>query len=246
MQKFFVENNQIKNDFVEIVGEDVNHIVNVLRLQKQDEIIICNKEKKRSYQTKILEIEKEKVICQIINQIKQTTESNVHVTIFQGLPKADKMEYIIQKSTELGVEKIVPVSMTRSIVKIIGKDENKKRERWQKIAEVAAKQSKRDMIPEIKNIQTISQIADEINNFDLFLVAYEDEKEITLKSVLQRIEDKNSINIGIVIGPEGGIEVKEVQELQQKGAKVITLGKRILRTETASLCVLSNIMYELT
>lgn len=246
MQKFFVETNQIKQSNIEILGEDVNHIANVLRLQKEDEIIICNKDENISYQTKITRIEKEKITCQIIQKIEETTESNIHVTIFQGLPKADKMEYIIQKSTELGVRRIVPVAMTRSIVKISGKDEKKKIERWNKIAEVAAKQSKRDIIPEVSNIQNICQITDEINKFDLFLIAYENEKETTLKSVLETMKNKEEIiRIGIVIGPEGGIEGKEVKTLQEKGAKVITLGNRILRTETASLCILSNIMYEL-
>lgn len=246
MQKFFVETNQIKQSNIEILGEDVNHIANVLRLQKEDEIIICNKDENISYQTKITRIEKEKITCQIIQKIEETTESNIHVTIFQGLPKADKMEYIIQKSTELGVRRIVPVAMTRSIVKISGKDEKKKIERWNKIAEVAAKQSKRDIIPEVSNIQNICQITDEINKFDLFLIAYENEKETTLKSVLETMKNKEeTIKIGIVIGPEGGIEEKEVKTLQEKGAKVITLGNRILRTETASLCILSNIMYEL-
>ena len=149
MQKFFVENSQIKNDIVEIIGNDVNHISNVLRLQKQDKIIICNKEENKSYQAIITEIEKEKVTCQIEKIIEETTESNVHITIFQGLPKADKMEYIIQKATEIGVNEIIPISMTRSIVKIKESEATKKIERWQKIAEVAAKQSKRDRIPTI-------------------------------------------------------------------------------------------------
>lgn len=246
MQKFFVETNQIKEEKIEIIGEDVNHIANVLRLQKEDEIIICNKDENISYQAGIIKIEKDKVTCEIIEKIEETTESNIHVTIFQGLPKADKMEYIIQKSTELGVRKIIPVAMTRSIVKLNGKDAIKKIERWNKIAEVAAKQSKRDIIPEVGMIQGIHQVAEKINEFDIFLIAYENEKEVTLKSVLRTIKlEQNNVKIGIVIGPEGGIEPKEVEELQEKGAQIITLGNRILRTETASLCILSNIMYEL-
>ncbi len=242
MQKFFVDTKQIKNDRIEIIGEDINHIVNVLRLQKEDEILICNKEENKSYQTKIVEINPEKVICQIIKPIQETTESNIQITIFQGLPKSDKMEYIIQKATELGASEIIPVSMTRSIVKINEKDEIKKIQRWQKIAEVAAKQSKRDKIPEVGKVQKIENI--EVEKYDLFLIAYEEEKENTLKSILKKVEKKENLHIGVAIGPEGGLEPKEVEKLKEKGGISITLGNRILRTETASICIVSNIFYE--
>ena len=245
MQKFFVETNQIKNDTVQIIGDDVKHIAKVLRLQEGDVIIVCDKNQKISYQAHITNIEKEKVICNIETTVEQQTESKVQVTIFQGLPKADKMEYIIQKAVELGAEKIVPVSMARSIVKIKGQDGEKKILRWQKIAEGAAKQSKRDQIPMVDTIKTIEEVERQIPEFDLFLVAYEEEKGHTLKEVLQSVKQKQEIRIGVVIGPEGGIDSREVETLRQQKAKTVTLGNRILRTETASLCILSNIMYEL-
>ena len=204
MPKFFVENNQINNGTIIITGEDVNHIVNVLRLQKQDDILVCDKEEGVTYKTKITEIEKEQVYCKIVEKLNETTESNVKVTIFQGLPKFDKMEYMIQKATELGVIKIVPVAMRRCVVKLNMKDEEKKIDRWQKIAEVAAKQSGRDRIPKIENVIKFEKIRDKIEEFDLFLVAYEEEQQLTLREVLQSVHMKTlNLKIGIVIGPEG-------------------------------------------
>ena len=253
MPKFFVENSQIKNELIEIQGEDVNHISNVLRLQKEDIITITDKDTSNSYNTYIVELNKEKVICKIIEKIEDTTESKVRVTIFQGLPKADKMELIIQKTTELGVNKIVPVSMKRCIVKLEGKDSIKKIERWRKIAEVASKQSGRDVIPNIENVENIKKVCENIKYFDLFLVAYENEKENSLKNELTNFkinlskekEECVEYKIGILIGPEGGIDIEEINLLKEAGAKTVSLGKRILRTETAPITMLSNIIYEL-
>lgn len=248
MPKFFVNSNQIKNEKICIIGEDVNHIVNVLRLKIGDEIFVCDKDIGMTYNSKIIEILKENVWCEIKEKLEKTTESTVDVTIFQGLPKADKMEYIIQKSTELGVKTIIPVAMKRCIVKLDKKDETKKIERWQKIAEVASKQSGRDIIPTIESVENINYIKENISQFDLVIIAYEEEKIVTLKDELIKLKDtytKNSkLKVGVVIGPEGGLDKEEVEILKQRGAKVITLGERILRTETASLTILSNIIYE--
>lgn len=152
------------------------------------------------------------------------------------------MELIIQKTTEIGVKKIVPVAMERSIVKLNEKDAKKKIERWQKIAEVAAKQSKRDIIPKIENVIKISDLCSEISQYDLFIVAYEDEKEIMLKQILK--QNKETKKIGVLVGPEGGIDGKEIEKLVENGAKIVSLGKRILRTETAPITIASNIVYE--
>lgn len=251
MAKFFVKEEQIQQDQVKIQGEDVNHIVNVLRLKKKDDIIINNTDTGVSYYTEIVEINKENVICKIKEEIEETTESNIHVTIFQGLPKADKMEYIIQKTTELGVKEIIPISMKRCIVKLDEKDKVKKIQRWQKIAEVASKQSQRDHIPNIQEPKIIQDVCDQINKFDIFLVAYENEENISLKNELKKQKEQRNINkkdiikIGILIGPEGGIDIDEIEKLKESGAKIVSLGKRILRTETAPLAMLSNILYEL-
>lgn len=244
MYKFFVPQEQIENGEIIIVGEDINHIVNVLRLKKSEKIIVCNKDCGISYITEIIELNNDYVKCKIISEESISYESRVNVDIFQGLPKADKMEYIIQKSTELGVKNIYPVEMERCIVKIDKKSEFKKIERWQKIAEVAAKQSKRDIIPEIKNIINLEKICQNIENYDKILVAYENENKKTLKDELKKLDKSKKLNIGIVIGPEGGLSEQEVNKLMVNGANVITLGKRILRTETASLVILSDIMYE--
>jgi len=223
----------------------VNHIKNVLRCQKGEHIEICNSETSKNYLCEINKIEKEEIECNILENLRSNVETDIKVTIFQGLPKADKMEYIIQKSVELGAYDITPVEMKRCIVKLNEKDKEKKIQRWQKIAEVAAKQCKRDIIPKINNITNVKLICNIIQNYDIILVAYEKEKERTLKSELKKIKEYNQKNIGIIIGPEGGLEEDDVKLLEESGAKVITLGNRILRTETVALNVLSNIMYEL-
>lgn len=223
----------------------MNHIKNVLRCQKGEHIEICNSETSKNYLCEINKIEKEEIECNILKNLRSNVETDIKVTIFQGLPKADKMEYIIQKSVELGAYDITPVEMKRCIVKLNEKDKEKKIQRWQKIAEVAAKQCKRDIIPKINNITNVKLICNIIQNYDIILVAYEKEKERTLKSELKKIKEYNQKNIGIIIGPEGGLDEDDVKLLEESGAKVITLGNRILRTETVALNVLSNIMYEL-
>ncbi len=244
MPKFFVKNNQIENNTIQILGTDVNHIKNVLRLKENDEIEICDSDEQQSYLCKIIELEESFVKCDIVNKIEESRESNIEVTIFQGLPKADKMELIIQKSVELGAYDITPVEMARCVVKLNDKDKTKKIERWNKISEVAAKQSQRDIIPKINNIIKISELANIISQYDGIILAYEKEKDYTIKQELQKLKTQQAQKIGIVIGPEGGLEEKEVEMLKNNGASVITLGKRILRTETVALNVLSNIIYE--
>ena len=250
MPKFFVENNQIKNDTIYIKDKDVNHIKKVLRKNIEDEITICNKNTKQDYLCKITNIEENEITCKILKELETNVESNIEVSIFQGLPKADKMELIIQKSVELGVHDITPIEMKRCVVKLKEKDKTKKIERWQKISEVAAKQCGRNYIPKINNIENLKEISEKIKDYDAVLVAYEEEKENTLKNELKLLkkdnqENNKKIKIAIVIGPEGGIDKEEINALEKNGAKIITLGKRILRTETVALNVLSIIMYEL-
>lgn len=251
MPKFFVKQEQIEENKIIIQGQDVNHIKKVLRAKIGDELQICNSDKGENFLCDIEKIEIENIICNIKEKIEEQIESNVEVTIFQGLPKADKMEYIIQKSVELGVYDITPVEMKRCVVKLDDKDKVKKVDRWQKISEVAAKQCGRDIIPKINNVINIKKVCDFIKNYDIVLVAYENEKQNSLKEQLKNIKNTlmtandRKIRIGIVIGPEGGLEEHDVQLLNDNGAKIITLGKRILRTETVALNVLSIIMYEL-
>ena len=248
MPKFFVKEEQIQENQIIILGQDVNHIKKVLRAKIGDELQICNSQNGENFLCEIDNLEEEKIICQIKEKIQEQVESNIEVTIFQGLPKADKMEYIIQKSVELGVYDITPVEMKRCVVKLNEKDKSKKIERWQKIAESAAKQCGRSFIPEVKHLINVKEICNWINEYDVIIVAYENEKENTLKQQLkeikQQINDNSIVKIGIVIGPEGGFEESDIKLLKESGAKIVTLGDRILRTETVALNVLSIIMYE--
>ena len=243
MSKFFVKENQINNDKIHILGEDVNHIANVLRMKKEDEVQICNQETGENYITKIMSFSKDEIECEIVKKIIETVESNVDITLLQGIPKFYKMELIIQKNTEVGVKKIVPVLMERTVVKLDEKTANKKIERWQKIAEVAAKQSMRDINPEIENIIKLQDITKQ--DYDVVLVAYENEEKNMLKQELKKLQGKDRYKIAIVIGPEGGISEKEIEILKNMGASFVSLGKRILRTETAGIVMSGNIMYEL-
>ena len=245
MYKFFVNEEQIENDKVNIVGEDINHIKNVLRLSVGEEICVCNKETSKSFLCKIVEFNSNMALCEILEEVPDTTEANTYIHIFQGLPKADKFECIIEKCTEIGVKEITPVVMKRSIVKLDEKDKVKKLDRWQKIAEVAAKQSKRDSILKVNNVINFQNIFENIKDYDILLVAYEEEKETTLKKVLKEVKEKENLKVAVIIGPEGGIDKSEINLCKENGFTAVTLGKRILRTETAPLVISSNILYEL-
>lgn len=245
MPKFFIQASQMQDDKITLIGEDVKHIANVLRKQIGDEINICNIVTSENYLCQIKDINKEKIECNVIKKLQSEAEPNTEITIFQGLPKAEKMELIIQKCTELGAKSFVPVEMERCVVKLDSKTQAKKIERWQKIAETAAKQSGRDAIPTVEKLINLQKVCNLIQKYDIVLLAYENEKNTTLKQVLKQIDKKQNLKIGVIIGPEGGIAEKEVQLLQNAGAKIITLGNRILRTETVGLVMTGILMYEL-
>lgn len=245
MHKFFVNQNQINNNMVRIIGDDVNHLKNVLRIKEEQKIDICNIDTNITYRCKIEELNDNDITCSIIQVVDIKTESDVEIHIFQGLPKADKMELIIQKSVELGAKKIFPVAMKRCIVKFDEKTTKKKINRWQEISKTASEQSKRDMIPTVENLINVNEICNLIKNYDIMLLAYEEEKTNFLKEELKKLQGNKKLKIGIIIGPEGGLEPEEAQKLKENGAKVITLGNRILRTETVALILTGIIMYEL-
>lgn len=247
MPKFFVNQEQIIDNQIKIIGQDVNHIKNVLRLEIGKNICVCEKETSKSYNCVIKQIEKEFVLCKKIEEILESSETKTYIHIFQGLPKADKLEWVIEKCTEIGVKEITPVVMKRTIVKLEGKDRSKKIARWRKIAEVAAKQSGRDKILAINDIINFKNIFEKLKEYDIVLIAYENEKNNTLKRVLKDIDkEKKSIKIAVLIGPEGGIDDSEINLIKETDKfDIITLGKRILRTETAPLVVSSNIIYEM-
>ena len=240
---FYVKNNQINEDKIKIIGDDVNHLKNVLRYKVGDKLEICDECAKRYY-TEVKNITNEEIELNILDINEDSKEMNVKVTLYQGLPKSDKMELIIQKCTELGISEIVPILTERVVVKIDEKNENKKIERWNKISLEAAKQSGRQAIPKIENIVNLENIIENLSKYDIVIVPYECEKDNTLKAILKNI-NKEIKSIAIVIGPEGGFSDKDIDTLERcTNMKKVSLGKRILRTETAGIATMAMILYE--
>lgn len=245
MSTFYVKNSQINDGKIEITGEDYRHLKNVLRYKIEDDLEVCDENETR-YQTKIVQFSENCAICEIQNIISGTTESPMNVTLYQGLPKSDKLEQIIQKTTEMGVCEIIPVAMERSIVKIDEKNVAKKLERWNKIALEASKQSGRQKVPTVQEPIKFKNIIENILKYDIVLLLYENEKSVTIKEAIKRENHKLGENIAILIGPEGGFSLEEVEILSKyKNVQVVTVGPRILRTETAGLAALAMIVYEL-
>lgn len=246
MPKFFVNSEQINNNEIKIIGNDVNHIKNVLRLSINDKIKICDKDEHVNYNCRISNIDNEYVITQIIDEEKSNVEAKTQIHVFQGLPKGDKLEFIIEKLTEIGVKELTPVAMKRSVVKLQEKDKQKKMVRWNKIAEVAAKQSGRDEILKINDVINYKNIFNYLKDYDIVLLAYEKEEKLTLKKALSKLDKTKENKVAVLIGPEGGFDDIEIEQAKQNSlVNIVTLGKRILRTETAPLVISSNILYEL-
>lgn len=245
MYNFFVNENQKLNDKYVITGTDFNHIKNVLRMTVGDTFLVS--ENGISNLCEIECFDNESVVAKIIEENYNDTNLPIKIYLFQGLPKGDKMELIIQKTVELGVEGIIPVEMNRCVVKLDDKKKKSKVSRWQTISESAAKQSKRNTIPPIYDVLTYKQAMEKAKDMDLFLVPYESKNGMEdTKTALSQI--KSGMSVGILIGPEGGFDEKEVELAFENGGKVVSLGKRILRTETAaiasvSMCMLYAEMY---
>ena len=243
MPRFFVERENISENTIAITNTDVAHITRVLRMNIGDSLIICDG-MGNDYEAEISQINENSIECEIISKTKSDTEPCVKVTLFQCLLKASKMEYIIQKTTELGISKIVPCASMRCVVKLDGKKaEAKKQERWQKIAVEAAKQCGRGIIPEVAMPLTLNDAFQCAKDFDLFFVPYECEEQTNIKSVLTSVNEPK--NVAFIIGPEGGFDPSEIDMIKASGIKTVTLGKRILRTETAGEAVLAMTMYEI-
>lgn len=243
MHKFFVSESSINDNIATITGDDVKHIYKVLRLKIGDKININNCIGKE-FLAEIESIDKTMVTCKIIEDTNMNNESNIKIHLYQGLPKAAKMELIVQKGTELGIMSVTPVITERVIVKN-ELSESKKIERWNKIALEACKQSKRTIIPKVKNIVKFNEFLDEVKKFDLIVVPYENEKNHGIKNMIMKLEVKQINTIAIMVGPEGGFEDEEIKQLEEIGAYIVTLGPRILRTETAGFVCSSLLMYEL-
>jgi 16S rRNA (uracil1498-N3)-methyltransferase len=241
MNRSFVDKTNINlKEMVATVDDkgDCKHIVKVLRLKEGDQIEISDKEGSEY----IGEISSTNDIVELINleKVDVSRESNLKITLFQGIPKSDKMDLIVQKNVELGIFEIIPVQMKRSVSKIDRKKVKSKLERWEKIAWEAAKQSKRSILPRVDRILDFKAILELVKDYDMFLVAYENEKQLLMKE----LKENEMKNVAILIGPEGGIADEEIDLLIESGAKIVSLGKRILRTETAGFTLNTILQYE--
>lgn len=234
MHRFFVDKDQVPT----ITGSDVHHIKDVLRMKAGDKLELLDGTGK-IYSAKILQITNEKIICKVISSRQDESEPKVKITLAQCLPKAKKMDLIIQKCSELGAHKIIPTLSERSIAK------GEKLDRWKKIAKEAAEQSSRSSIPEITSLTKFEDVLKLKNEYDLALIPWELEKSNSLKKHLTDNRLTGYSDILIIIGPEGGFSQKEIELAKKAGFISVSLGKRILRTETAGMAILSILMYEL-
>ena len=244
MYQFFVDPSQISGTRIIITGTDVNHIRHVLRMKPGEEISVSNGTDGKEYRCGIDEIREDAVLCTLRFIKEDGLELPARITLFQGLPKADKMELIIQKAVELGASEIVPVACRRSVVRLDPNKEKSKLVRWQGISEAAAKQSKRRIIPVVREVMTMEQAIACAAQMDIKLIPYELADNFThTRDMISSIQTGQSV--AVFIGPEGGFDEKEVTAAKAGKIEPVTLGKRILRTETAGFTVLSWIMYHL-
>ena len=239
MYNFFVDESNRQGNFYLITDDDYNHIKNVLRMKVGDNILITSEGS--SHLCALKEFSGDCAVAEIVEENYQDTSLPIKLYLFQGLPKSDKMELVIQKAVELGAEAIVPVEMSRCVVKLDDKKKKSKVARWQAISESAAKQSKRMSIPKVYDVMSYKQALDFSGELDILLVPYEcKDGMVSTKNALQKI--KSGMSVGIIIGPEGGFDEKEIALAEEQGGLTISLGKRILRTETASVTALSMCM----
>lgn len=242
MYQFFVEPSQIQDKKVIITGSDVNHIRNVLRLKIGEEIAVRNGVDGNEYRCGIEAFAQDQVLCSLRFVREEGVELPSKIYLFQGLPKADKMELIVQKAVELGAFEVIPLAVKRCVVRLDEKKAQAKIARWQGIAEAAAKQCKRGIVPEVKRPMTMHEAVTYAAQMDVRLLPYELAEDMSrTKKLIGAIKPGQSV--AVFIGPEGGFEESEVEEALAAGIEPITMGKRILRTETAGLAVLSWLMY---
>ncbi|MGC2872107.1 16S rRNA (uracil(1498)-N(3))-methyltransferase [Ihubacter sp. mB4P-1] len=241
--KLFTESSNVGDKYIKITDHgDIRHLCKVLRLREGDTVDVSDRNQ-WEYETEILSISEDEVLLAICDKQKFAREPQVHVTLFQGVPKAGKMETIIQKCVELGVYSITPVFMERSVVVEKG-NFAKKLERWQKVSDEAVKQCRRGIVPEVRKQQKFREMTDALAGYDLVIFPYENETGTTMKDCLRGLSEIPQ-RIAIVIGPEGGFADSEAELLDQAGAIRVSLGKTILRTETAGMAALAMVMYEL-
>ena len=243
MQHFFVIPEQVGETEIYVTGQDVNHMKNVLRMKIGEQVEISDGNNKK-YLCEVSAYEEEQAVLRILEIREADTELKSRLYLFQGLPKNDKMELIVQKAVELGAYEVIPVSMKRCVVKLDAKKAAKKVERWNSISESAAKQAGRSIIPKVSDVVSYREAMERAEQLDVVLVPYELEEGMAeTKKLLHQIQPGQSV--GIFIGPEGGFEREEVEQAIEAGAHPVTLGRRILRTETAGFTMLSILMFEL-
>ena len=247
MHKFFTPKELINGDVAKIIGDDVKHIYKVLRISEGEKVTLNNCEG-IEYLGKVILVSKQEVLIEILEKLEDNNESDIKIYLFQGLPKSQKMDLIVQKGTELGITEFIPTITHRVDVKLKG--EFKKLDRLNRIALEAAKQSKRSIIPKVSEPIEFNAVLERINSLDLLIVPYENANNFGIKTLINELRKDNTTNtiknVGIFVGPEGGIEEEEIERLKDKGARIVTLGKRILRTETAGFVATSLIQYELS
>lgn len=243
MQHFFVTTDQVKKPYIYIEGSDVNHMKNVLRMKPGEQLSVSDGDNCR-YLCQVESYEGARAVLKIVETKAVDTELSSKLYLFQGLPKGDKMELIIQKAVELGAYEVIPVSMKRCVVKLDERKAQKKVNRWNEVARSAAKQAGRGRIPKVRDVMDFPRALNMAKDLDVVLIPYElAEGMEQTRQVMEAVKPGQSV--GIFIGPEGGFEKEEVYQTVDAGAKEITLGRRILRTETAGLAVLSILMYHL-
>ncbi len=245
MFRYFTSTEEINDELVRIEGTDAKHLKNTLRAQIGDEVSIVTDD--GEYVAGIISLENDSIICKIKYKTDINNEASIHITLCQGLPKQAKMEDIIQQNVEVGVKSFIPLITERTVVKLNDKSrELKKLDRWRKIAHESSKQSKRNIVPTVEDILTVSELINRIKDEGAkIIVPYELEGNKTIKEALAKntlIDKKDKYYI--IIGPEGGFDEKEIGKFQDIGADIVTLGKRILRTETAGIVASSIILYE--
>ncbi len=240
MHRFFIP--QLYSEEMYIEGVDAWHISKVLRMQPREKLQIVSDDGVSAV-AEIASIDRERVYVRCLEKLAESHEPQVKLVLAQGLTKGEKMDFIVQKAVEMGAYSVVPVAMEHSVVRLEGAKAAKKVERWQKIAESAAKQSKRDIIPQVQPVQSMAQMLAD-NNFQTKIIAYECEDKISLKAALQAAEAGDIQKLLLIIGPEGGISEHELELAKAAGAVPVSLGRRILRAETAGLVAISAIFYE--
>lgn len=238
MANFYIAREQINENTAIITGEEAQHISRVLRMKKGDEVTLCDGEGS-FYEAVLSDFSDKTVTADILSSRRAETEPEVKLTIFQGVPKNPKLETIVQKATEIGVVRIVPMDTVRAVAKL---DKASKVDRLRKIAREAAKQSKRGIVPEVTDCMSFKDAVKMAAEADLAIIPYEEETEVSLKKALT---GKAPVTVSVMIGPEGGFDKEEVRLAKDAGITSVTLGKRILRTETAPLAVSAAVLYEL-